>query len=99
MQAALDLFRENIRRSRDLIAIFRVMNVQTTVALDLSDILRAGLVMSVSALDHFVHEIVRLGMLEAYRAERVRTPAFLRFQVALEGLLETSSNPNAKQWL
>ena len=67
------------------------MDSQTTGALDLTDILRAALVMSVSALDHFIHEIVRLGMLEAYRAERVRTAAFLRFQVSLESIIEATS--------
>ena len=92
MQAVLDLFKENIRRARDITSIFRVMTAQTTQAFDLSDVLRASLVMLVSALDHFIHEMVRLGMLEAYRAERTRTPAFLRFQVTLDSVLETSSD-------
>ena len=91
MQVALDLFDANIRRSQGLTDIFRAMDSQTTGALDLTDILRAALVMSVSALDHFIHEIVRLGMLEAYRAERVRTSAFLRFQVSLESIIEATS--------
>ena len=91
MQVALDLFDANIRRSQGLTDIFRAMDSQTTGALDLTDILRAALVMSVSALDHFIHEIVRLGMLEAYRAERVRTAAFLRFQVSLESIIEATS--------
>ena len=47
--------------------------------------------MSVSALDHLMHEIVRLGMLEAYRGERARTPAFLRFQVSLESVTEVAA--------
>ena len=91
MQVALDLFEANIQRSQGLADIFRAMNSQTTGALDLTDILRAALVMSVSALDHFIHEIVRLGMLEAYRAERVKTTAFLRFQVSLESVIEATS--------
>ena len=99
MQATLDLFQQNIERSRDLTAIFRVLSAQTTTALDLTDVLRSGLVMSVSALDHFIHEIVRLGMLEVYRGERTATPAFLRFQVTLEGVLEAVSAPNSGEWL
>ena len=91
MQIALDVFDANIRRARGLADIFRAMDAQTTGALDLSDILRAALVMSVSALDHFIHEIVRLGMLEAYRGERLRTMAFLRFQVSLESVIEATS--------
>ena len=99
MQAALNLFRENIRRSRDLIAIFRAMQVQTTEVLDLSDILRAALVMSVSALDHCIHEIVRVGMLEVYRGERAKTPAFLRFQVSLQSVIQASSDLDSLDWL
>ena len=72
MQAALELLRGNIRRSRDLVSVSRAINIQTSDALDFTDILRSAMVMSVSALDHFVHEIVRLGMLEAYRGERPR---------------------------
>ena len=92
MQIAIDLFRENIRRSRDLAAIFRTMNAQTTGAFDVSDVLRASLVTAVSTMDHYIHELVRLGMLEAYRGVRTRTPAFFRFQVALEKVLPTSSD-------
>lgn len=99
MLIALDLFRENIRRSRDLVALFRAMQAQTTVALDLSDVLRAALVMSVSALDHFVHEVVRQGMLEAYRAERARTPAFLRFPATLDGVFQALEQPDSDVWL
>lgn len=99
MLIALDLFHQNIRRSRDLAALFRAMQAQTTVALDLSDVLRAALVMSVSALDLFVHEVVRQGMLEAYRGERTRTAAFLRFQVTLHSVFQSREPPASDGWL
>jgi hypothetical protein len=72
---------------------------QTTAIPDLSDILRAELVMAVSALDHYIHEIVRLGMLEAYSGRRVQTPTFLRFQVTLESALQGISTPKSDSWL
>ncbi len=99
MQPALDLFRENMGRARDLIAISHVIQVQTTQALDLSDVLRAALVMSVSALDHFIHEAVRAGMLESYRAERPRTPGFLSFQVTIGAVLQGLSDPDSPNWV
>ena len=99
MQAALDQFRENIRRSRDLTAIFKVMDSQTTEAFDISDVLRASLVLVVSSLDHFIHEMVRLGMLEAYWEKRERTPGFLRFQVPLKSVPQTSSDFDSTAWL
>lgn len=44
--------------------------------------------MSVSALDHYVHEVVRLGMLESYRGERRKTPQFRSFQISLGPALD-----------
>lgn len=93
MQSALDQFRISIGRVRDLIALHNSVKAQATGALDVSDILRAALVLAVSALDYYVHEVVTLGMLEIHRGQRSEpTPsanttqsAFSRFQVSLGG--------------
>lgn len=99
MQTAIDQFRLNIERVRNLGTMYKVLRAQTTEVLDLSDILRAELVMAVSALDYYIHEIVRLGMLEAYSGNRIQTPAFLRFQVTLEAALQGISAPKSDSWL
>ncbi|NET03297.1 MAG: hypothetical protein F6K16_00885 [Symploca sp. SIO2B6] len=91
MQSALDQFRISISRVRDLIALHNSINAQATPALDVSDILRASLVLAVSALDYYIHEVVILGMLEIHRGQRpeprssanTNTSAFSRFQVSL----------------
>lgn len=67
MQSALDQFRVSIGRVRDLISIHNSVKAQSTSALDFSDLLRAALVLAVSALDYYVHEVVTLGMLEIHR--------------------------------
>ncbi len=93
MQSALDQFRISIGRVRDLIALHNSVKAQATDALDVSDILRAALVLSVSALDYYVHEVVTLGMLEIHRGQRsepipsanTTQSAFSRFQVSLGG--------------
>jgi len=93
MQSALDQFRISINRVRDLIALHNSVKAQATGALDVSDMLRAALVLAVSALDYYVHEVVTLGMLEIHRGQRSEpTPsanttqsAFSRFQVSLGG--------------
>ena len=99
MQAAIDQFRVNILRVRNLRVIYNTLNAQTTPAIDLSDILRSELVMAVSALDLYIHEIVRLGMLEVYRGTRPETSAFLRFQISLEGVHQVVSAPTNDNWL
>lgn len=99
MQMAIDQFRTNINRVRNLGSIFEALDSQTTSVLDLSDILRAELVLAVSALDHFIHELVRLGMLEAYRGNRPRTGRFLRFEVSLENALNGITDNAGEQWI
>lgn len=91
MQSALNQFRIGIGRVRDLLALHGSVKAQATSALDVSDILRAALVLAVSALDFYIHEVVTLGMLEIHRGQRSEpTPsanttqsAFSRFQVSL----------------
>jgi RiboL-PSP-HEPN len=93
MQSALDQFRISIGRVRDLITIHNSVKVQAIGALDVSDMLRAALVLAVSALDFYVHEVVTLGMLEIHRGQRsepmpsanTTQSAFSRFQVSLGG--------------
>lgn len=100
MQSALNQFQISISRVRDLIAVHNSVKAQSTPALDLSDILRSALVLSVSALDYYVHEVVKLGMLEIHRGTRSEPPAFSRFQISLgsarEGLNVAS---NLDYWL
>lgn len=93
MQLALNQFRISIGRVRDLIALYSSVQAQSTHALDASDILRAALVLAVSALDYYIHEIVVLGMMEIHRGQRAEPisslstgqSAFSRFRVSLGG--------------
>jgi hypothetical protein len=93
MQSALDQFRISISRVRDLIALHNSIQSQIVTGTDVSDMLRAALVLAVSALDYYVHEVVTLGMLEIHRGNRsepaasanTTQSAFSRFQVSLGG--------------
>jgi hypothetical protein len=84
MNNALDIFRANLERVRAIHAVYRHFCGLVTPAIDLSDLLRAEMVLIVSALDQFVHELTRLGMMEIWRGERKSTPAYHRFAVSLE---------------
>ena len=93
MQSALDQFRISIGRVRDLIELHNSVQSQAAVTNDISDMLRAALVLAVSALDYYVHEVVTLGMLEIHLGQRpepapsahTTQSAFSRFQVSLGG--------------
>ncbi len=83
----------------DLTDILRAQIVWTTTTLvDLTDILRAQIVMIVSTLDHYIHEITRVGMLEVYKGERPQTDAFLRFKENVESALKEAPNASQSEW-
>jgi len=84
MQSAKVHFEQNIIRVKNLGTIYESINLQTTPSLDLSDILRAQYVMLVSALDHFIHELVRFGMIEIYNKNRKETKKFQEFIFSTE---------------
>src|SRR5262249_15833163 len=83
MKTALDIFRANLARVRALHALHLNFSGLVAPIIDLSDLLRAEIVLVVSALDHFVHELARVGMMEIWRGARSATPAYLRFSISL----------------
>jgi hypothetical protein len=99
MQAPFDQFCENLARARSLEALAESLSNLTTAAVDVSDILRASLVLAVSGLDHFVHEFVRLGMLEVHRGNRPTTDAYLAFRVPLSAAREALADTGRHEWL
>lgn len=99
MQAAFDQFCENLARARSLAGLAQSLSNLTTPAVDLSDVLRASLVLAVSALDHFVHEFVRLGMLEVHRGNRPTTDAYLSFSVPMSAAREAIADTGRDDWL
>ena len=82
MQSPLDAFTTSLARVRHLHALHASFSGQVTAVVDLSDMLRAEVVLAVSALDHFVHELTRLGMLECWRGKRPITDAFRKFSLS-----------------
>jgi hypothetical protein len=100
MQSAIDLFRISIARVRDLIAVHNSLKAQASSVLDLSDMLRASLVLAVSALDYYIHEVVRIGMLEIHRGQRLEPPAFSGFQISLgNARAGINAGQNIDSWL
>ncbi len=99
MQRALDQFSENLNRARSLAGLANSLSNLITGAVDLTDLLRASLVLAVSALDQFVHEYVRLGMLETNRGVRPTTDAFLKFRVSLSAVQNALADTSRDVWL
>lgn len=92
MLSPIEQFRENITRVRDLGGLHTALDNTTTSVMDLTDLLRAQIVMIVSALDLYIHETTRVGMLAVYNGERPQTDAFLRFRVTLGSAMQGISS-------
>jgi hypothetical protein len=87
MQRALDAFIESIARVENLAGLYKAIASLTTPAVDSSDILRAQIVLAVSALDFYIHEATLIGMLEVYTGKRLPTPAFERYRISVGAMM------------
>ena len=94
MHNSIHQFRENIKRARYLGGLNQALESLTTPLVDSSDILRSQIVLSVSALDHYIHEVVVEGMLEVYLGIRPTTPAYLKYQVSANTLMLANTSTN-----
>ncbi len=98
MQQAIDALHESLDRVEHLGGLHKALMALTTSAVDSSDILRAQIVLAVSALDYYVHEITALGMVEIYEQKRPPTNAFLKYRVTLGSLALGGAVPSGSGW-
>lgn len=92
-------FKENLKRARELGALAVAVQSLTTSAIDISDLWRAQIVLVVSALDHFIHDLARLGMIESAKGTRPKTDAYLRFDIPLAATESALSGSLHEIWV
>jgi hypothetical protein len=80
-------------------ALFGNLTAITAGTLDLTDILRASIVSAVSAIDTFIHDITRIGMVEIFQNARPTTDAFGRFSISMGNVLSVIATPGDTKWL
>ncbi len=83
MHKAFKQFESNIKTVREMDALYHHLTSDLQLPNDLSDILRSQLVYAVSALDKLIHELVRIGMLQAFVDQRPKTKKFSGFSISL----------------
>lgn len=99
MNSALIQFQENLKRARELGALASAVESVTTSVIDVSDMWRAQIVLVVSALDHFIHDIARLGMIEIAKGSRQKTDAYLRFQMPFTAVESALNGVPHENWV
>ncbi|BFT64675.1 HEPN domain-containing protein [Pseudomonas moorei] len=87
MLKALEAARESLLRVEHLGGLYSALQSLTTSAIDSSDLLRAQVVLAVSALDFYIHEVTVAGMLEVIKGDRPSTPAFDKNRVSVGAML------------
>ena len=98
MLSAIQQFRANMDRVRAIGGLYEALGQLTTPIVDATDLLRTQIVMTISALDHYIHSITRLGMLEVYDGKRPPTNAFSRFQVTIDAAMTGIAGSNGNAW-
>lgn len=99
MNSALTQFQENLKRARELGDLASAVAAVTTSVIDVSDMWRAQIVLVVSALDHFIHDITRLGMIEIAKGSRQKTDTYLRFQMPFSAVQSALNGVPHENWV
>lgn len=82
MQRAIEKFRQNIKSVRELDSIYGLIaNNYPLLEEQAQEILRAEIVLSVSALDCFIHDLIKQGMIETYQGHRNASKQFESYKI------------------
>ena len=98
MQIAIKHFRESLQRVRALGGLYVAIDHMTTPVVDATDLLRAQIVLAVSALDYYIHEIARIGMLEIFDHKRPPTVPFQRFKLSVDAVMVGLTGGGVASW-
>jgi hypothetical protein len=87
MQRAFEKFRQNIKSVRELDSIFGLITGNYPLLEEQAqEILRAEIVLSVSALDCFIHDLIKQRMVETYQDIRIPSNQFSTYQIPVKFL-------------
>ena len=90
MRSALTLFKENIEQAKQLSSLYEYL-LTKKFPLSFDDILRSQVVYTVSAFDKFMHDLIRIGMVEIFSGIRSKTPRYLSETISIEVCLDLES--------
>ncbi|MBN1684920.1 MAG: hypothetical protein JXR65_12790 [Bacteroidales bacterium] len=95
MQQAIDTFKLNISSVRQIDVIYQFLMQNEVKTLDLSELLRTEIVLSVSALDNFISDIIHICLIQTFKGN-IQIPAdfakpFKEFQIDMQTLVQISA--------
>jgi hypothetical protein len=93
MNNAFLQFSTNIEEVRKTHLISTSIAIPSASVVDTSSILRSCIVLSVSAIDHLIHELTIIGMCEVFNGSRATTTKYDNFSVTLGFMNAITSVP------
>lgn len=96
MRMAHEKFMQIISDTKNSCAVYSYLDTIVKPPLDFSDILRWQWAQSLSALDKFIHDIVRIGMVQTHLGRRPQTDKYKNFSFSISALYEIKENPSAE---
>lgn len=97
MTSIKSTFDSNIQRARDLGTLHTAIDSLTTNALDTSDLLRSQIVMAVSSMDHYIHQLVKLGIVQIFTGQRPSTQSYSKLRINIRNFAD--GVPAGTEWL
>lgn len=92
MRNALNVFNALIDQGTISDGLYQYLDSQK-IPLDFSDLLRWQWILSVSALDRYIHDIVRIGMMQVFEGKRPQTPKFQTFRIGMNEFMNITGAP------
>lgn len=84
MLRAKQIFDGGLKRVRNIDTLFVHLSTQLGFKpTDVSDLLRSEIVYSLSSFDRLIHDLVKAGMIETFKGQRVSTNAYKNFNISL----------------
>ena len=98
MRQAIETFKLNIESVKHLDIIYQYLEQNNIKTLDLSELLRTEIVLSVSALDNFISDILHIGIVQVFEGSRtipvIFQQPFNEFKVDMQTLIQVINTPN-----
>ena len=93
MKNAFQTFNRNLVETREMFSCYEFLEKEVKLPCDrISDFLRFQIVYAVSALDRFIHEIIRVGCIESLHGRRLPTEKFASFSIKLSNQMNLIMN-------
>jgi hypothetical protein len=93
MMDAINVFYALVKQNELLGALYMYLSIQR-IPLDFTDLLRWQWAVSVAALDKFIHDVIRIGMIEVFEGRRPATPKSKSFKLTLQNYIDFKAADN-----